>query len=41
MMMGWGGGGGGLAGGALGEGNKRLHDDCTKIQKLLKGDIPA
>lgn len=24
-------------GGALGEGNKRLHDDCTTIQKLLKG----
>lgn len=34
-------GGGELAGGAKGEGNKRLHDDCTTIQKLLKGDIPA
>lgn len=34
-------GGWGLAGGALGEGNKRLHNDCTTIQKLLKGDIPA
>lgn len=34
-------GGGGVAKGAQGEGNKRLHNDCTMIQRLLKGDIPA
>lgn len=40
----WGGGGGcgtgGGRGAAMGEGNKRLHHDCT-IQKQLNGDIPA
>lgn len=34
MEVGRGGGGGARA---LGEGNKRLHNDCTTIQKPLKG----
>lgn len=43
---GGGGGGGDGEGGGVGrvqkgEGNKRLHDDCTTIQKLVRGDIPA